>query len=98
MGNVFGGMMGQTMTGSAPANAGPGAPPPIPNSTPPFFIAVNNQQTGPFEFGLLAGKVRSGELTRESLVWKQGLANWVPAKDVPELAALLGAMPPPLPR
>ena len=97
MGNVFGGMMGQVAASNAPSNVGPGAPPPMP-SAPPFFIAVNNQQQGPFEMGVLPGKVRSGELTRETLVWRQGLQTWVPAKDVPELSGVFGATPPPIPR
>ncbi|MGZ4627073.1 MAG: GYF domain-containing protein [Kineosporiaceae bacterium] len=31
------------------------------------------------------------------MVWKSGLAAWTPAQDVPELAPVLGAAPPPLP-
>jgi hypothetical protein len=36
-------------------------------------------------------------LTRETLVWAQGMANWVPAGQVPDLAALFAHAPPPLP-
>lgn len=103
MGNVFGGMMAGTAAGSAmggPAASGPGTPPPIPGAAPvmPFFIAINGSQQGPFEVALLASKAASGELTRDSLVWCQGMASWTRAGDVPALASVFGAVPPPIPR
>ncbi|MFD2355571.1 SPFH domain-containing protein [Nonomuraea ferruginea] len=33
----------------------------------------------------------------DALVWRAGMAQWAPARDVPELAALLHNTPPPLP-
>jgi hypothetical protein len=41
--------------------------------------------------------VRSGAVTPATLVWKQGLSQWVPAQQVPELAEIFGSVPPPLP-
>jgi hypothetical protein len=103
MGNVFGGMMAGTAAGSTmggPAAGGPGTPPPIPGAAPvmPFFIAANGAQQGPFEVALLASKAASGELTRDTLVWCQGMASWTRAGDVPALASVFGAVPPPIPR
>lgn len=80
-------------TGSSPAGA---TPPPIPQA-PQYFLAVQGQQTGPFDVAGLQGKARSGELTRETLVWRQGMSQWTPAGQVTELASLFAAMPPPLP-
>ena len=37
-------------------------------------------------------------LTRTTLVWRQGMANWVAAETVPELQPLFAAAPPPLPK
>ncbi len=93
VGQVFGGMMQQSAGGAA-AGVGAGSPPALQAA---FFLAVNNQQQGPFEGTLLANKVRSGELTRDTLVWKQGMAQWTRAGDVPEMAAVFGAVPPPMP-
>ena len=108
LGGQFAGAMGQQMGGSAgAAMGGPGAPPPMgggggmggPAPTYPFFLAINGQQAGPFEFGLLRSKVGSGELKPETLVWRAGMGAWAPAKDVPELAGILaGGAPPPMPR
>ena len=41
--------------------------------------------------------IREGKVTPNSLVWRQGMANWVAASNVPEINALFGAAPPPLP-
>jgi hypothetical protein len=94
MGQVFAGQMAQGAASPGPAQAGPGTPPPMPGSAP-FFIAVNGQQAGPFEVALLRTKV-GGDLKPETLVWRQGMGAWTPAKDVPELAGLFAA-PPPMP-
>ncbi|MBL8765236.1 MAG: SPFH domain-containing protein [Phycisphaerae bacterium] len=97
LGNVFAGTMGQLASpGPASAPAGPGSPPPLPASVS-FFVAVNNQQAGPFEINLIRAKAASGEIGRSTLVWRQGMTNWVPAGEVVELAGLFSAAPPPLP-
>src|SRR5207245_9910584 len=51
-------------------------PPPLPGG---FFLAVNGAQTGPFDMNTLAAKTRDGSLTRETLVWRQGMAEWAAA-------------------
>lgn len=71
-------------------------PPPIPGAAS-FHVAVNGQQTGPFDLAALQQQAASGGLTRASLVWKAGMAQWVKAGDVPELAALFAHVPPPVP-
>lgn len=94
--------MAQQMAGAMQAPAQPmgspaGAmPPPLPSAAA-FFVAFNGQQAGPFEMTALAEHARAGQLTRETLVWKQGMAAWVGAGQVPELASVFGAAPPPLP-
>lgn len=72
-------------------------PPPIPGAAAAFFVAINGQQAGPFDMATLASKARSGELARDTLVWKQGMAQWTPAANVGELGGLFGG-PPPIPR
>ncbi len=93
--------MGQAMAGAFQqgqmgAGAG-GMPPPIPGAAAAFFVAINGQQAGPFDMATLASKARSGELARDTLVWKQGMAQWTPAANVGELGGLFGG-PPPIPR
>ena len=87
---------GEAATPGSPAPGSPATPPPLPQQAT-FFIAVNNQQTGPFDLPTLRQKVQSGEVQRETLAWKQGMATWTPAGQVPELQSLFGPTPPPLP-
>ncbi|MBK8325169.1 MAG: SPFH domain-containing protein [Betaproteobacteria bacterium] len=93
--NAMTGGTGGIGLGGAPA-AGAAMPPPIPGSVS-FHVAVNGQQAGPFDANALAQQAASGQLTRASLVWKAGMAQWSKAGDVPELAMLFANMPPPVP-
>lgn len=74
----------------------PMVPPPLPGAKP-YFIALNGQQTGPFPMEELQRQAQSGQLTRATLVWTQGMANWMAAGEVAELNALFANLPPPLP-
>ena len=71
-------------------------PPPIPGQEP-FFIAVNGQQQGPFTPAVLQQMASSGQFDKNTLVWKQGMAGWEAAGNVPVLAAVFANVPPPLP-
>lgn len=71
-------------------------PPPLPSAAT-YFVALNGQQTGPFVMDELQRQVQSGQLTRATLVWTQGMAQWAPAAEVAELAPLFAHLPPPLP-
>ncbi len=81
---------------AAPAAPPPLAPPPLP-TVKPYFVAVNNQQAGPFPMDELQRQAQSGQLTRATLVWAQGMASWTAAGEVAELAPLFAHLPPPLP-
>lgn len=99
MGFAMANQMGQAMaTGQQQPAAGPAAatPPPLPTAIT-FFAAINGAQAGPFDMSTLTGKVTGGEITRETLVWKQGMANWTAAGEVAELGTLFAQVPPPLP-
>ncbi len=87
--------MGNNMNAGAAGAAG-AVPPPLPQSVN-YFVAVNNQQSGPFDLNNIRNQVVSGAIARNTLIWKQGMANWAPAEQVPEVAALFAAAPPPLP-
>lgn len=94
--------MGAQMINTMMPGAGMGggmahsAPPPIPGAAM-FHVAVGQQQTGPFDMGTLGQQAAAGQLNRNSLVWKAGMAGWVKAGEVPELASLFANTPPPVP-
>lgn len=96
MGFAMANQMGQSFM-SQQGQAG-GGPPPLPGaSATQYFVGLNGQRSGPFDTDTLGNMIRSGSVTRETLVWSQGMANWKAAGAVPELASLFGAVPPPLP-
>lgn len=72
-------------------------PPPPPPSVQ-FFISVNGQQAGPYNTDQLQQMIMQGQLTRQTYVWKAGMANWLTAGEVADLLPLFGATPPPPPR
>lgn len=53
-----------------------------------FIIDHNGQQAGPFSFDQLVQK----GISPETLVWKQGMADWTPAWKVEDLRAVLEAI------
>jgi membrane protease subunit (stomatin/prohibitin family) len=88
--------VGQQVAASMRPGTAPTGPPPLPTQNE-WYVGIAGQQQGPFDLGGLSGKVGGGELTRSTLVWESGMAAWVPAGEVPELAQLFGNVPPPLP-
>jgi membrane protease subunit (stomatin/prohibitin family) len=101
MGAQMAGQMGQAMAAqpAAPQYAASQAPPPLPGAAPAvaWFAGVAGTQAGPFDGAALHAQAAAGRITRDTLVWRAGMGNWVPAGQVPELAALFAQVPPPLP-
>lgn len=97
-GMMMGGAMGQQMAGMM-QNMGQtmqqsmNTPPPMPQVT--FHVSVNGAQAGPFNMQQLQQMAQTGQLTRQTYVWRQGMANWDFAGNVPELAGLFAPPPPP---
>jgi membrane protease subunit (stomatin/prohibitin family) len=107
MGMAMGQRMAQSLgqrdsgsTGQAAAQQPPeqpsAGPPPLPPQAE-WFVGAGGQQQGPFDADALAAQARAGTLTPTTLVWKSGMPAWAPAHEVPEVAAVLQAAPPPLP-
>lgn len=67
-------------------------PPPITNST--YYVAINGQATGPFNVATLKQMLNQGQFSSESLVWKEGMTNWMMANQVDELKSLFVSIPP----
>jgi len=105
-GNMMGMMVGGQLAGGVgnalfqpqqPGAAGATTPPPLPgNNAVMFFVAINGAQSGPFPLSELAARIGRGEITASTLIWKQGMANWLPASQVPEMLVYFNTTPPPL--
>jgi membrane protease subunit (stomatin/prohibitin family) len=94
MGQQLAGAMAQSS--AAPAAPAAAAPPPLPGQAG-YFLGINGQQVGPVAITDLPARIASGELTRDTLVWREGMAEWTRAGDVAEVNAAFPASPPPLP-
>ena len=87
MNNMMGGINQQTTPGAVP--------PPIPAVA--YHVAVNGQAIGPFDISVLTQMAAAGQLTADSLVWKNGMAQWAKAGTVDELKNLFANTMPPIP-
>jgi hypothetical protein len=95
---------------------GGGTPPPPSGGMPPaptggpavppqirYFMAAGDKQYGPFGIEQMQTFRQTGQLTAAHLVWREGLASWSPASQLPDLAPIFGATsaslpePPPFP-
>lgn len=99
MGGQMAGAMGGLFNAQGQAQAaqdGNVTPPPLPPQLQ-LYVAVNGQQAGPFEMPEIKQMVVSGKVTRETLVWKQGMSSWAAAGQQRDLDDLFEMVPPPLP-
>ena len=98
LGFAMAGQLGQTLSQPGQGAAGrAAAPPPVPRG-PEFYAAVDGQQAGPFDAAALKEQIKSGRVTKETLVWSEGMAEWTAAGGVDAVARLFGAVPPPMPK
>lgn len=92
VGQNIAGTMNGMMSGMNQPMQGGMTPPPIPTTT--YHVAVNGQAAGPFNMQVLSQMAASGQLNADSLVWKNGMAEWVKAGTVDELKGLFVVVPP----
>ncbi len=90
--------MGNVMAAGLSGASAQSGPPPVPGAIAPYFAAINGQQVGPFDGAALKGQIAGGQITRETLLWKQGMVNWTAASMVSDVAPLFASVPPPLPK
>ncbi len=87
MGNAMGGM-----------GVGGGAtPPPLPPRGRQWHVAIDGASSGPHDESTLMAMASGGKMTRDSLVWSDGMSGWERASSVPDIQHVFGSMPPPLP-
>ena len=86
-------MPGQKGMGGAPLMPGMGAA--VPQVQ--YYIGINGQQYGPCDWNKLQQLVQQGQLTQQSYVWKNGMAQWEFAGNVAELAPLFQGTAPQMP-
>lgn len=95
MANQIGQAMNQPGQQGGQGQAGD-TPPPMPDG-PRFYAAIEGEQAGPFDRATLAQKIEAGAVTKETLVWTEGMDDWTKAGEVEAVSKLFGSAPPPLP-
>ena len=102
LGDMMGMGMGMAMAGqmanqmqTQQAPAAPAGPPPLPAGQS-FHVDMGGQSQGPFSMAQMQSGVANGQVTKDSLVWSEGMAAWAAAGTVAALSPLFSA-PPPLP-
>ncbi|GAP71957.1 hypothetical protein SAMD00024442_20_46 [Candidatus Symbiothrix dinenymphae] len=95
VGGVFGSQMGN-IAGAVNQAQPTSVPPPPPTSTM-FHVMINNVQQGAYDIPAIQQMVQSGQIVRESYVWKTGMPQWAKAGDCAELQHLFASVPPPPP-
>ena len=94
MGFAMANQFGKQMAGSQTPDAA--GPPPLPAQTQ-YYVGIDGNRNGPYDLSTLQSQINAGRITRDTLVWKAGMANWSKAADVSELGGLFTNEPPPLP-
>ncbi len=79
------------------SGSGMGAPQMAQEPNVQYMVGVNGQQAGPFNWQQLKQLVQQGQLTAQTYVWKQGMAQWALAGQVAELQPLFANAMPPMP-
>jgi hypothetical protein len=79
----------QSKEGGAPAEAKPQG-----GDQPSWFALVANKQEGPLSRAELALKAAQGVIGPRTYLWREGMADWVRAKDVPDAASFFAEPPP----
>ena len=81
-------LMSQSMQGvSGQAVGSPSQPPQIPTEEV-FYLVIDNAQAGPFNAAAMKQIIQNNMITKDTLVWKPGMAQWQPASQVPEVNKL----------
>lgn len=97
MGGAVGGGMSNMMGNMMQGMNTPQPPAPPVGATAQYHISVNGQQAGPYTMAQLGQMAGAGQLTRQTYVWRTGMANWEMVQNMPELSGLFAAVPPPPP-
>jgi hypothetical protein len=79
-----------------PNNTGGSEPPPPPAPAVQYHIVKDGKSDGPHSFSDINAMIASGTLSRESMIWKKGMAAWAAASSVEEIAELFSNVPPPI--
>ena len=72
-------------------------PPPLPDvNSKKYYIALKDEREGPYDIRTIQLFIRENKIKKETLVWTEGLEDWVEAYTI--LEKYFKTTPPPLPK
>jgi len=72
-------------------------PPPLPQrNTTMYYVALNDEKEGPYDLRTIQLFINEKKINKETLIWTEGLKDWVEAYSI--LEKNFNATPPPLPK
>lgn len=82
-----------------PSMHGASGMPPMPQSAPQvqMYFHIAGQNYGPYDYETCKTLSQNKQISEQTMAWQQGMANWIPAGQVPEIAGLFGPSMPPMP-
>ncbi|WP_444995653.1 SPFH domain-containing protein [Aliikangiella sp. IMCC44359] len=96
MGFAMANQIGQAMQSEQASNQPVTKPPPLP-SQKMFHVAIKGQPEGPFNIKQLKLLIADGSVTRDSLIWCEGMSEWEKSGEIEAVKSLFTSVPPPLP-
>jgi hypothetical protein len=62
-----------------------------------YYAVFEGRQAGPFSETEIARLINDKKIGKETYVWHQGMNEWKPAQEVPEILRIIALSPPALP-
>lgn len=97
MGNQFGNIAANMNIGQNQQSIITQVPPPPPIQNIQYFVLINNLQNGPQTIDSIKLLINQGQVTKDTLVWKQGMADWENIMEQSDLKLLFEVVSPPPP-
>lgn len=98
---LFGHTDNGTSTGTGPDDGPSGIMPPTPEPKVNMFFHIGGQNYGPYDYSVCKQLKQNNQINEQTMAWQQGMEQWTPAGQIPELQGLFApAMPagmPPMP-
>lgn len=89
MGMTIANQIPQMMNSVMASQRGNQTTPPIASNGVQLYASVNGSQAGPFSEQEFIVLIQKHLVTKDTLVWRNGLSDWLPAMMVPEVGKLL---------
>ncbi|SFV54574.1 Putative virion core protein (lumpy skin disease virus) [hydrothermal vent metagenome] len=93
-GLAMGQQMAQQMNNTSTSNKN--TPPALPQNEKIYHVALDNASQGPYSLDTIKEYITKGIIKKDTLVWREGLSNWIEANL--EFKQYFNATPPPLPK